>query len=192
MPIETIVPLGPPPTPPTLEELAALQREIYETNKSKGWHDEPLRDETGTCTTRVLAKVALIHSELVEAEAELYVHRLEIWYADEKPDKPEGWIVELADVVIRSIDTCAALGIEAVRVPDYRPCKRAYSLHSYAAKATESARVGDYKTFQLALGGLICELERDAQGASLDLWDAVRLKLDYNKTRPHKHGGKLA
>lgn len=79
-------------------------------------------------------QIALMHSELSEA--------LEAWRDpnasafDVVNGKPEGWVVELADAVIRIMDTCEAHGE--------------------------------------------------------DLAEAIRVKMEYNRTRPYRHGGKRA
>ena len=80
--------------------------ESNQTAKSKGWWDDPNRN--------IGEILALIHSEVSEA---LEVYRLkgkdslkEKWF-DEK-GKPEGFTVELADVVIRIADLCGELGLD--------------------------------------------------------------------------------
>lgn len=185
-----------------------LQREVYVTACEKGWHDAPLREpplRDGVMgppaivhTDRVLAKLALVHSELTEAREEWDAERKDVWYdkASARPNKPEGFIVEIADAVIRVLDTCEALGL----VLERKTCKSnasAYvsllNAHSCVSAMVEAARVGDYtgafaaaaSRFSGLFGG-VCELY------GLDLWSAVRLKVDYNKSRPHRHGGKLA
>ena len=87
----------------TIETLIA---ESNQTAKSKGWWDDPDRN--------IGEILALIHSEVSEA---LEVYRLkgkdslkEKWF-DEK-GKPEGFTVELADVVIRIADLCGELGLD--------------------------------------------------------------------------------
>ena len=84
--------------------IETLIRESNQTAKSKGWWDDPDRN--------IGEILALIHSEVSEA---LEVYRLkgkdslkENWF-DEK-GKPEGFTVELADVVIRIADLCGELG----------------------------------------------------------------------------------
>ena len=86
--------------------IETLIRESNQTAKSKGWWDDPNRN--------IGEILALIHSEVSEA---LEVYRLkgkdslkEQWF-DEK-GKPEGFTVELADVVIRIADLCGELGLD--------------------------------------------------------------------------------
>ena len=77
-----------------------------------------------------------MHSELSEALEEHRNGRApqEIYYNPEKPDKPEGIPIELADCVVRIFDFC-----------------------------------GKY---------------------DIDLADALREKMEYNKSRPYRHGNK--
>lgn len=100
----------------------------------KGWYTDPL---TGEPAERNFGEIiALMHSELSEALEEWRVTGMgkPLWLSDS--GKPEGWAVELADCVIRIMDTCAEAGVS--------------------------------------------------------LEDAIRRKAEYNRTRPYRHGGKLA
>lgn len=108
-----------------------LQAECYRTSKEKGWHEE---DESPLTVPRMLAWMALLHSEVSEATEDI---RKGLFVTTVREDgKPEGLGSELADVIIRAMDTATALGF--------------------------------------------------------DMEAELRLKLDFNKTRPHRHGGKLA
>lgn len=129
-------------------------KEIAAWGVSKGW-DEPLCEERatpyegssgkviplapkGVNVYTVLAKIALAHSELSEAvEAARDNHWL--MRTVEGKDgvfKPEGFVVELADTVIRIFHIAEQLG--------------------------------------------------------LDLEGAIEAKMEYNHTRPHRHGGRGA
>lgn len=102
-----------------------LQRDIYSTAVEKGWWAQD---------RQFLEVCALIHSEISEA--------VEAWREDQgaifinENGKPEGYIVELADAIIRIMDVCGHMGI--------------------------------------------------------DILDVVKMKHEYNKTRPYRHGGKRA
>lgn len=99
----------------------------YENAKDHGWHDQE----------RTIGDlICLMHSELSEALEE---HRngktpTEVYYNDNKPEKPEGIPVELADCIIRIFDFCGLYGI--------------------------------------------------------DLEEVLKTKMEYNKTRPYRHGNK--
>ena len=100
-----------------------IAEETYKTSESKGWHEDPLCgkpsghyfEDKDVHIERVASKIALTHSEVSEALEELREGRLQIWYDEndkrEHP-KPEGFVVEMADAVIRILDTCQALGLD--------------------------------------------------------------------------------
>ena len=105
-----------------------LQEEVHAVAKEKGWHDTP-------CTTGDL--ISLCHAELSEAFEQTRISRnyTDIFFNDRVGKKPEGFAIELADLIMRVLD--------------------------------------------------IAELYK------IDLEQAIKIKLAYNKTRPHRHGGKL-
>jgi NTP pyrophosphatase (non-canonical NTP hydrolase) len=86
--------------------IESLINESHQTATAKGWWDDPNRN--------VGELLALIHSEVSEA---LEVYRVkgkdslnENWLGDK--GKPEGFTVELADVIIRIADFCGEFGLD--------------------------------------------------------------------------------
>lgn len=77
----------------------ALQKDIHETAKSKGWHDKPIEDGT---------MIALIHSELSEA---LEALRKGVKQSGKIPTFNEVE-EELADAVIRAMDYSESRGYD--------------------------------------------------------------------------------
>lgn len=74
--------------------LLGLCREAWDIAEEAGWHSRPTGD-----IDRVMANLALIHSEVSEALETYRVSGNRTW--TEVDGKPEGWLSELADVVIR-------------------------------------------------------------------------------------------
>ena len=65
-------------------------------------------------TLYMTEKLMLSVSELAEALEELRTgnHPTLIYYTKEKPEKPEGFPIEIADTFIRLLQLCSALGID--------------------------------------------------------------------------------
>ena len=101
-----------------------LITESHNTARLKGWWDEEVN---------IGEKIALMHSELSEALEEYRSHGEKKLYRG--PDgKPEGFIFELADTIIRIADLCGKL--------------------------------------------------------DLNLEKALQIKMEFNQTRPYRHGNK--
>jgi NTP pyrophosphatase (non-canonical NTP hydrolase) len=77
-----------------------LQQEIHSWAKDKGWWDKE-RD--------FLHLVALMHTELSEAAEAWRNNDPALHYVD---GKPEGYILELADCIIRIMDTAEFAGLD--------------------------------------------------------------------------------
>lgn len=96
--------------------LRALQDAAHQTAAEKGWWDYSIDDsirfdeENGTYIRprSIPEQIALMHSELSEALEEVRKPDARAFYLVD--NKPEGWAVELADCVIRIMDTCGYYG----------------------------------------------------------------------------------
>ena len=208
--------------------LKELQTEAYATAREKGWHDRPLckgtyldRDTLDLSRApiepdhdRILAKHALIHSELTEVDDCLVEGDFALEYFE---DKPEGFVVEAADVVIRVADLTAALGIPLDNTPfdwwtyvrTMRACIELMAepndsqvrvacvawlsaVRNHVDQATEACRVDDWAEYARTLTCVVLILSSICAGLGLNLEAAITTKTAYNKTRPHRHGGKSA
>jgi len=112
------------PMPGSALTVSELVREAHANAEKHGFWDDP--PEMGT-------SIALIHSELSEALEEVRKGNPGLWYMKrgtiggepaekmelglpKNGEKPEGFITELADAVIRIADLCGYLGIDLAPV----------------------------------------------------------------------------
>lgn len=185
--------------------LKELQKEIHETAKEKGWWDQK----------RSAGEIyALIHSEISEAVEEARLDRPPMYFfgigAESKPmtpdelsklnlkhplheyGKPEGELIELADVVIRILDWCEHKGwqidldegIDRIHGAHNNHLIEYNRLHTLVSNCSEAGNWSEGPEIVVQYISDICD------DYGWDLWQAVRIKMDYNKTRPVRHGGK--
>lgn len=89
-----------------------IQKMVAETARQSGWYVDPITKQP--IERNIGEVIALMHSELSEALEEWRKHNClnDVYYNHgDKPDKPEGFGIELADCVIRILDTAEAHGI---------------------------------------------------------------------------------
>ena len=186
--------------------LADLQREAHAIAKDHGWWDEPR--SFGDL-------IALVHSELSEA-LESYrdvglafansVRKTglgEVVY-ERHLQKPVGVASELADVVIRVADMAEHhhWDLDAVSIPEpeewmeFSPPKSFGDwiglCHSHASDALIAAWMPPerFNTPLVALALVVRAVQRMAAHYGIDLDAAIEAKMEYNRTREYRHGGK--
>ena len=184
--------------------------EIHVWAKEKGWWDEKRDHPT---------LIELIHSEISEATEEIRDGKPSIYQinivqkmSDPLPRsqiikfgykdwigerKPEGQLIELADMVIRILDTLCYLKVDIADCWDS------------ALAAVVIQRYPNELCFHIALRKI---LSRGLAGTSIfttplvevlamtvkyfrmqrliDIREIIAMKMEYNKTRPYRHGGK--
>lgn len=188
--------------------LNELAQEAHQTAVEHGfWTPEPTFGEL----------CALMHSELSESLEAFREGRLMVWHVCYAPDsiyeceehqecqecketcecreaKPEGIAVELADCIIRILDWAGREGMEIKPVPVARDCVQfkfgeiISECHWALSKAYEK------QEWPLSAAGYlnrcVSYILAWSQENELDMYAIIREKMDYNKTRPYRHGGK--
>jgi hypothetical protein len=198
----------------TIDEL--IERSHKMATEKGWWPDGPGK--------RPVAEIVNnFHAEISEAWEEWRAGRMELWWSRkgeqgqtwtsrdaerhysqtpksyiENGYKPEGFWVEIADLVIRLADTMGAMGWEPEPVEE--------AVNDLAANiarfvASLHLAVGDFydestdKWSHIApsdTGPIIAICVAVAKANGVDLLKICELKMAYNATRPHRHGGKLA
>ena len=184
-------------------DLKALQKEAHAIAKDHGWWDTECT--FGDC-------IALVHSELSEALEAYRLHELETW-PSQVGEIPLGVPYELADVVIRVADMAEWFKIDLAQAreedEDLGEAKQAYLEHRLsgnldsfgewiAAIHEDMADAADAGYHQRNRGdnlgshlvSVIWMVQEMAAHYGIDLDAAIEAKMEYNRTRPYRHGGK--
>lgn len=144
---------------------------------SKGWW------EGGVEKRPIDEIVANYHAEVSEAWEEYRAGRMSTWYATGSA-KPEGFWVEIADLLIRIADAIGA-GREFTARSNYKI--------PYGHFAGDAMSFIVQLHFNIGCGGRVIPLcEKFASLNEVPLYKIVREKLRYNLSRPYRHGGKKA
>lgn len=185
-------------------KFAGLMVEAHATALEKGWHEGKERT-----IDRALSLVALLHSEVDEVWEELARKRPSLLF-DVVEGKPVGLLPELADVLIRLADAYAFFGWPFSETEIIEPAHIFFKFSGTVAQEvcrlnaaivrniTEPIRRTGRPTEQAVqvIVGIVFDI---AESTALNyaqkqvgLLAAVEAKLAYNRTRTHRHGGKLA
>lgn len=186
-----------------VRDLPEMFAEIRAVNIDKGWQPHDLT---------VGEILALLHSEVSEALDAYRVWDFEDGTAGSAYNrggnpgaKPEGVGSELADVLIRWIDNMDMFGLTPADVPEGhgrfgfsdRPGHVLNVLHdmisrfSFAYDSWRSCPLpGEVEVYQRYYIRIFYYLEQVAENFGIDLMAEYQRKLEYNKTRAYRHGGK--
>lgn len=191
-------------------DLMALRDRIHTTALEHGWW--PDKNELGECNFPpglLEEKLVLVSTELSEAY-EVYRDGIKldaVWLSrgdtstpeDEtssRPGKPEGFPVELADAYIRILDLMGALRLipqPVVIALSGRETMVGMGVFKVLKVIVGAGLIG---TGSVELGTCLSQalaaIESLAHGFHIDLKSAISQKMEYNATRPFRHGGKKA
>ena len=167
-------------------DLNKISKEIYEANKAKGFHEVKHSEEHMMC---------LVISELMEAveadrngrraDMDNFNRQYDYDWSENYNDYIKGSIdEELADAVIRLLDTAGALGVDA----NLFNTNLSVFGNSFTEKIYDivSGIVMNKANISIPYG--IGRIEKLCSSLNIDLWQHVELKLKYNSLRPYKHG----
>lgn len=126
--------------------------------------------------------VANYHADVSEAWEEFRCGRMTPWHA-EGSSKPEGFWVEIVDLLIRLADVYGSGRFEFGR------SQKSHDGHVDFPIAV--VRLHDFIA-EWKFDEVVAICEAMAKFYEIDLYHIVRLKLAYNAGRPYRHGNKLA
>lgn len=199
-----------------------MAQEIHQMAKEKGWWEVPSGRSFWDQTANYHAEVSEAWEEYRNGHGltELYekiwdisgTESMNIPYGSAKdpekviynfPPKPEGIPIELADVVIRILDTCGAYGFnirsevdrfmvweDSTEWPSNHFGKFTSQLHKAISECNSESEDGEI--VPRALGKVVGMIIMFCKDNGIYLERAIRIKREFNATRPHRHGGKIA
>lgn len=193
-----------------------LIKEIHENAKAHGWWDD--ERSLGEIISLIHSELSKALEEYRDRKPLMYWNKNNSPCTDFKNDegnswsyngdKPEGIAVELADVIIRILDyfgkmECTIDEIESPGVlyklenPNF-PCFIT-QMHALVTNAWIHRGDTDEDSDQYAdeandtmwwLSETVASIFDWCKHNGIDMYEAIRIKHEYNKTRPFKHGGK--
>lgn len=151
-------------------------KEIHELAIEKGWWSA-LHQRT------IDEILALFHSEVSEALEEYRKGNIELYYEDEKPC---GYWIELADLKIRLQDALEGWKSNQINFSSTEPkmgllCE----FHDLISTCHEQP-----SSFHDIAHMLINGINFTAEQHEINIDEMVKIKHEYNKTRPYRHGNK--
>ena len=174
------------------EQLNKLATDIHDLAKSKGWHSFEETDEefVGRAGNNLHAEI----SELWEA------HRAgTLSILCDKADKMRDAGIEpltcaeeeVADIVIRELDSCRRVGVKVAMPEIDAPASGDFTAFVTTLHACATAVSLSFKD-EMFHARLLMWVMRLSNHLKIELWSAVARKHAFNATRPFRHGGKKA
>lgn len=166
----------------------------HEMAKEKGWWDHEKNGETRPWAEQHNN----FYGEVSEAWEEYRAGRMDIWYAPEiiEHQKPEGFWVEVADLLIRMADTLGRYKVVTLLLDDDRgnfldDVSFVASLYRELGKIADGPN-GDFLYMLDVCGCVFSDCFNYAKKSGVDLYHVISLKMAFNQTRSRRHGGKKA
>lgn len=182
-------------------DLNKIAKKIYEANKAKGFHDVEYSND------HYLMLVITELSEAVEADrkgcranTDQYVEWMNGYTPEDSPiifehaflTNIKGTIEEkLADAAIRLFDLAGLRKIQNMEIyvnePDH--CNLSFCEDMYYI-VYDLINRNRYAVIRSVIENTINQIFKLSMNYGIDLWWYIELKLQYNKTRPERHGKK--
>jgi NTP pyrophosphatase (non-canonical NTP hydrolase) len=184
-----------------VKTIKEMEAEVEEYCRTMGWYDQEVP---------FAVALALLHEEVAEAGHAWRDHGLaDATYADHpevNPSgvacdvivKPEGVGSEFADVLIRMLDDSVRFHFDLEGSLDPDPEVYALddeflvninALHGLISRVTWATETC-YEDAEGAFAGVLSFLRQMCKQYGIDLMAEYERKMQYNKTRPYRHGGK--
>lgn len=192
-----------------------LAEQIFKNNTDKGWWSTPrTKDEI---LMLVITEIAEATEEVRKGTPDLYFGIITPPPWDTGPPnsylmepkmgrtKPEGESVEIVDAIIRMLDFSFSLKIdvdEAMTVsylivdPIWFEGRSSLSVHFSLCNEIVKlfnliSGIGDRDDIAIKIGDFMQLATKYCESRKWDLEKVLKMKMEYNSTRPHRHGGKL-